>query len=52
MSIEYGDKNKLEQQKLEQKESDKPKTGTEALDFLKKMGFYRSIFCIFYVSLT
>lgn len=36
MSIEYGDKSKIEQQKLEQKESDKPKTGKEALDFLKQ----------------
>jgi hypothetical protein len=30
MSIEYGDKSKIEQHKLEQKESDKPKTGKEA----------------------
>ncbi|HEY9702274.1 MAG TPA: hypothetical protein V6C58_07495 [Allocoleopsis sp.] len=36
MSIEYSDKSKIEQQKLEQKESDKPKTGNDALDFLKQ----------------
>ena len=36
MSIEYDDKSKIEQQKLEQKESDKPKTVKEALDFLKQ----------------
>jgi hypothetical protein len=36
MSIEYGDKSKIEQQKLEQQELDKPKTGKEALDFLKQ----------------
>ena len=36
MSIEYGDKSKIEPPKLEQKESDKPKTGKEALDFLKQ----------------
>ena len=36
MGIEYGDKSKIEQQKLEQKESDQPKTGKDALDFLKQ----------------
>jgi hypothetical protein len=36
MSIEYGDKDKLEQQKLEQKKSDKPKIGNDALDCVEQ----------------
>lgn len=36
MSIEYGDKSKIEQQKLEQKELDKPQSVNDSLDFYKQ----------------
>ena len=36
MSIEYSDPSKIEQQKLEQKELDKPQSGNDSLDFYKQ----------------
>jgi len=37
MSIEYSDPSKIEQQKLEQKELDKPQSGNDSLDFLQQL---------------